>query len=406
MNTSFYIARRYLFAKKSTHAINIISGISAVGVFVGSAALIIILSVFNGFEGLVLKMYNTFTPQILISPAIGKTFDPDLPAFKALEKDGRVWTFTEVLAENAVLKYRDKQAVGLVKGVSADFMKNKALDSIVVNGQFVLQNANGPYMVVGAALQNYLMINTNDPFSPVEVFSPNKDAALNSFIPTDDFTLLRLPVSGVYEVQQDFDNIAIVPISVTREMLHEEKKISSIEVNLQPGVDADRFKSEIQKKIGADFEVRGRLEQNRALYNVLSSEKWMVYFILTFIVVIAIFNIIGSLTMLVIEKIQDINVLNSLGAGKNLIRRIFLYEGMMITLAGCVGGLIVGWLFCLAQAHFGWVKMGEGLEAYPVSIKLNDFILVFITVYVFSFIASALASRQSVKYHNQAVLTT
>lgn len=406
MNTSFYIAKRYLFAKKSTNAINIISGISVVGVFVGSAALIIILSVFNGFEGMVLKMYNTFSPQVLITPTTGKTFDPNAAVFKDFKNDSKVGSYTEVLAENGVLRYRDKQAVGLIKGVTNDFMRNKALDSIVVDGQFVLKNESGPYMVIGAALQSYLMVNTNDPFTKMEVFSPNKQAAFNSFNPGDDFTLLTIPVAGVYEVQQEYDNIAIVPIEITRKLLNEPVNVSSIEINLQKGVAADKFKANIQHKLGSKYEVLGRLEQNRALYNVLGSEKWMVYIILTFIVVIAIFNIIGSLTMLVIEKMQDIQVLSSLGAGKRLISRIFLYEGMMITLSGCVGGLFAGWIFCLAQSKYGLFKMGKGMDAYPITLKPTDFLLVFATVAVFSFVASALAARQSTKYYNKTTLTT
>lgn len=371
----------------------------------GSAALIIILSVFNGFEQMVLKMYNTFSPQILVTRAAGKTFDPNSAVLKELQKNPKILSYTEVLAENAVLRYRDKQAVGLIKGVTDDFLRNKALDSIIVDGQFVLKNQSGPYMVIGAALQSYLMVNTNDPFTKMEIFSPNKEAAFNSFNPGDDFTLLSIPVSGVYEVQQDYDNIAIVPINVARKLLKEKINISSIEINLKRGVPADRFKNDVQSKLGKKFDVLGRLEQNRALYNVLGSEKWMVYIILTFIVVIAIFNIIGSLTMLVIEKMQDIQVLSSLGAGKRLISRIFLYQGMMITLAGCLGGLIAGWAFCTAQLKFGWFKMGIGMDPYPISLKVSDFLLVLATVAIFSFIASALAARQSTKYHNKSPLT-
>lgn len=405
MNTALYIARRYLFAKKSTNAINIISTISVLGVFVGSAALIIILSVFNGFEEVVLKMFNTITPQLVISPAKGKTFDPNTLYFQNLKKHQKIYSYTEVLSENALLRYRDKQSVGLVKGVSGDYLKNHSLDSITVQGRFVIENSAGMNAVLGSALQNYLMVNTNDPFTQLQVFSPKKGMKTSAVNPADDFTSLSIPVSGVFEVQQDFDNVAIVPLRFARRLLQEEINISAIEINLQKGVNADAFKQEISGKLGQGFVVKNRIEQNKALYNILGTEKWAVYIILTFILIIAIFNIIGSLTMLVIDKLKDIAVLTSLGAGKKLIKRIFLFEGMMITMAGCVFGLLAGLFFCLLQQKFGLVSMSEGdllmNNAYPVSLKWKDFLLVFFTVSIFSFMASALSANLSVKNINQ-----
>ncbi|AMQ01219.1 Membrane protein [Pedobacter cryoconitis] len=404
MNTALYIARRYLFAKKSTNAINIISTISVLGVFVGSAALIIVLSVFNGFEDVVLKMFNTITPQLVIAPAEGKTFDPHSVFFTELKSAKEVYSFTEVLSENALLRYRDKQSVGMVKGVSTSYLKNKSLDSITVQGKFILQTEAGPNAVIGSALQNYLMVNTNDPFTQLQVFSPKKGLKTSSVNPADDFMDLYIPVSGIFEVQQDFDNIAIVPLSFARKLLNEEIKVSSIELNLQKGVDPDVFKAKIAQQLGKKYVVKDRVEQNKALYNILSTEKWAVYIILTFILIIAIFNIIGSLTMLVIDKLKDIAILSSLGAGKGLIRKIFLFEGMMITLAGCVFGLFVGLVFCLLQQKFGLIKMSqENLlmsNAYPIGLKWKDFLLVFITVSIFSFMASALSSNLSVKNIN------
>lgn len=402
MNTPFYIARRYLFAKKSTNAINIISAISVVGVFVGSAALIIILSVFNGFEEVVLKMFNTITPQVVISPAQGKTFDPDVDYFNKLRKNESIYSFTEVLSENALLRYNDKQSVGLIKGVSADYLKNESLDSITIDGKFVLENSAGSNAVIGSAIQTYLMVNTTDPFNQLQIFSPKKNSS--SVNPADDFTILSIPVAGVFEVQQDFDNLAIVPLKFARELLGEPNKISAIEINLKDGVDADEFKEEVEKNIGSAFEVKDRIQQNKVLYNILGSEKWAVYIILTFILIIAIFNIIGSLTMLVIDKLKDIAVLSSLGAGKKLIKQIFLFEGMMITMTGCIFGLLVGFMFCFLQQKYGLVKMSqENLvisNAYPVAFKWKDFALVFLTVSIFSFVASALSANLSVKRIN------
>lgn len=402
MNTAFYIARRYLFAKKSTNAINIISAISVLGVFVGSAALIIILSVFNGFEEVVLKMFNTITPQLVISPAKGKTFNPNTVYFNELKSKPSIYSYTEVLSENALVRYNNKQSPALIKGVSADFLKNQSLDSIIVEGHFVLQNDNGPNAVIGSALQAYLGVNPSDAFEPLQIYSPKKGIKATSINPLDDFTVLNILPSGVFEVQQEFDNLVIVPLPFARQLLEEEQNVSSIEINVNKGVDPDQLQREIEQKLGDSFVVKSRIQQNQALYNVLGSEKWMVYIILTFILIIAIFNIIGSLTMLVIEKLKDIAVLSSLGAGKKLIKRIFLMEGMMITLTGCIFGLLIGYLFCLFQQHFGLVKMGEtnllGISnAYPIALKWKDFILVFVTVSFFSLIASSLASNLSVK---------
>lgn len=406
MNTALYIARRYLFAKKSTNAINIISTISVLGVFVGSAALIIILSVFNGFEVMVLKMFNTITPHLVIAPAAGKSFDPGTAYFEKLKKNPAIYSYTEVLSENALLRYRDKQSVGLVKGVSTAYLKNKSLDSIMVEGHFVLQNEADPTVVLGSALQTYLMVNPNDPFTQLQIFSPKKGIKNNSINPGDDFMDLYIPVSGIFEVQQDFDNIAIVPIGFARKLLQEEVKVSSIEINLNKGTDPDEFKAKTEQELGDKFVVKNRLEQNRALYNVLGTEKWAVYIILTFIVIIAIFNIIGSLTMLVIDKLKDIAILSSLGAGKKLIKRIFLFEGMMITMTGCIFGLFAGFLFCLLQQKYGMIKMSQEIpmpgtsNAYPIGLKWDDFLLVFVTVSIFSFMASALSSNLSVKNIN------
>jgi lipoprotein-releasing system permease protein len=401
VNTAFYIARRYLFAKKSTNAINIISAISVLGVFVGSTALIIILSVFNGFEAVLLKMFNTMTPQILVMPAQGKTFDPNSAYFKNLQTNKSIFSYTEILTENALIRYNDKQSPALVKGVSSGYVKNKSLDTIMVEGHFVLENNGGPTAVIGSALQAYLGVNSSDPFEQLQIFSPKKGIYASSINPMDDFTVLSIPPAGVFEVQQDFDNIIIVPMSFARRLLGEEKKISAIEINVNDGVDAENLRTEIENKLGKNFIVKNRIQQNQALYNVLGSEKWMVYIILTFILIIAIFNIIGSLTMLVIDKLKDISVLSSLGAGKKLIKRIFLVEGMMITLSGCIFGLVIGFIFCLFQQRFGWFKMGESnlliSNAYPIAFKWKDFLLVFLTVSFFSFIASTLASNLSVK---------
>ncbi|PST83993.1 hypothetical protein C7T94_04450 [Pedobacter yulinensis] len=405
MNTPFYIAKRYLFTKKSTNAINIISGISMAGVLVGSAALIIILSVFNGFEDLVIKMFNTFTPEVVVQPARGKTFDPRSSVFKDLRERQEVFSYTETLQENALLRYGDKQSVGLVKGVSFDYMKNKDLDSAIVDGSFVLNNRAGYNAVIGSALQAYLGVNTADPFTRLQIFSPKKSSSLNALNPADDFTIETIAVSGVFEVQEEFDNGIIVPLAFARKLLDEPAEVSAIEINLQPGENVDRFIRSVSAKLGGNFLVKNRAQQNETLYHMLNTEKSAVYIILTFILIIAIFNIIGSLTMLVIDKVKDIAVLRSLGAGKGLIRRIFLFEGLMITMIGCLAGLLIGFIFCIMQQKYGLVEMGNSkaaiISAYPVHMQWKDFILVFVTVGTISFVASALSANLSVRKTGQ-----
>ena len=372
------------------------------GVMVGSAALVIILSVFNGFEEMVLKMFNSITPQVLVAPAQGKTFDPNTAYFNQLKKDEKIYSFTEVLAENALVRYGEKQTPAIVKGVSNDFLKNKSLDTIVVDGVFALENKIAqPQAVLGSALQAFLDTNPADPFEQLQIYSPKKGATGSSVNPMDDFTMLSISPAGIFEIQQDFDNLLIVPLDFARELLGEPTNVSGIEINVQPGVDVEKLKQEMSENLGTNYVVKNRIEQNQALYNLLGSEKWMVYIILTFILIIAIFNIIGSLTMLVIDKQKDISVLSSLGAGKQLIRRIFLAEGMMITLTGCIFGVLIALIFCLLQQRFGWVKMGDAnfmfSNAYPIALKWKDFVLVFVTVSFFSFIAAGLASNLSVK---------
>ena len=366
------------------------------GVFVGSAALIIILSVFNGFEQLILSMYNTLTPELRIEPAKGKTFDPDIAYLQSLKKDERIGNYTEVLQEKALLRYGKAQFIGLVKGVSPEFT---GLDSVIVEGSFVLRQGAYDYAVIGSAVQAYLSVNIHNDFQDIEIYSPRK-GAVSSIIPTEEFVVKTIHPSGVFEVQQQFDEMIIVPIDFARGLLGEEKGVSAIEINLKNPDLLDKMQREISAALGETFVVKNRMQQNQLLYKILTSEKWAIFLILTFVLIIAIFNIIGSLTMLVIDKSKDIAILNSMGASPGMIRSIFFTEGMMISLVGCMAGMLTGLTFCLLQQHYGWIKMDQPdltIEAYPVAMKWTDFVLVFITVNVISIIASLISSRLSVK---------
>jgi lipoprotein-releasing system permease protein len=401
LNTSIYIAKRYLFSRKTTHAINIISGISMLGIFVGSAALIIILSVFNGLEKVILSLYNNFTPELKIEAKQGKTFNPNTAYFNDLRKNPAIFSYNEVLEEKALVRYGDKQVPTIIKGESDDFLKNKNLDSTIQMGKFALKdNYEKPTVVIGSIVQASLGVNIEDKFIPLEIYSPRRTAAINSINPTDDFVVKYIYASGVFSIQQDFDNIIVAPLAFTRQLLDQPVEVSAIELNLKDGANADDLQQAIKDKIGVDFNVRNRAEQNALLYKILHSEKWAVYLILTFVVIIATFNIVGSLTMLVMDKRKDIAILSSLGAGRRLIQGIFFCEGMLITLIGCLGGMALALIFCLVQEHFSWIKMGSqytAMDAYPIAIKASDFALVFLTVMVISVIAAGISAKISVK---------
>ncbi|MES2872403.1 MAG: FtsX-like permease family protein [Bacteroidota bacterium] len=400
MNTSYYIAKRYLFSKKSVNAINFISGISMLGVFVGSAALIIILSVFNGFESIVLSMYNTFSPELRIEAAEGKTFDPADTRLSKLKNDGRIINYTEVLQEKALIRYGKSQSIALVKGVSDDYTKGKVnIDSAISSGSFTLRSQGEDFAVIGSAIQNYLSVNLNDQFRNLDIYSPRKGAA-NSLNPADEFNVMSIHPAGVFSVQQEFDDMMIVPIGFARQLLGEESKVSLIEINTKVGISVEDFQNEVSASLGKNFIVKNRSQQNQLLYKILNSEKWAIFLILTFVLVIAIFNIIGSLTMLVIDKTKDIAILSSLGANNSLIRGIFFIEGMMISMVGCLLGMTAGLIFSLLQQHFGFIRMSGAsflIESYPIVLKGSDFILVLGTVLTVSLIASAISSRLSVK---------
>ncbi len=380
------------------HAINIISGISMLGVFVGSAALVIILSVFNGFEKVILGLYSNFTPELKIEPRFGKTFDPNTTYFMQLHKDPRVFSYTDVLQEKALIMYNNKSFIGNIKGVSADFLKNKQLDSTIQDGSFTLRSDSINYAVIGGTVAGSLSVNLSDP-TPLRIYAPNR-TAMSSADPLNEFIVRNISPSGVFSIQQDFDDIAVTPIDFARELLNEPVNVSSIEINCVKGTNVDGFQREIIDQAGGKYAVKNRIQQNTELYKTLNYERWFIFMILVFVLIIAIFNIIGSLTMLVIDKRKDIAILSSLGAGKKLVQGIFFFEGMMISGIGCIAGMVVGLIFCLLQQKYGFIKMGASMsviDAYPIELRVKDFGLVLLTVGFIAVMASWISSRLSIK---------
>jgi lipoprotein-releasing system permease protein len=383
MKIPLYIAKRYLFAKKSRNAINVISAISVAGVTVGTLALITILSVFNGLEEMVKGIFNTSDPELRITPVMGKVFVPDSLTLSRLSAVSGVEVWAETLEENALLRYEEQQYIATVKGVSPQYRDVTDLDTAMWDGDFILNSENGrPLAVAGLGVANHLGMRLNF-VAPLAIYIPDRTARL-TLNPDNAFTRKYIFLSGIFAVEQEFDSkYVFMPLDFVRELLDYTNETSSIELKLVPGADLKKTQKAVREIMGKEFLVQNRYEQQEIFYKVMKAERLAIFVILTFILIIASFNIIGSLTMLIIEKERDISILKSLGANNSLIRRIFIYEGWMISFIGTFLGLAAGFLLCAAQHQFGIVKLaGDSLlvDSYPVKMVLTDFILVGVTV--------------------------
>jgi lipoprotein-releasing system permease protein len=398
VNLSFYIARRYLLGKKSQNAINIISGISVVGVTVGTMALVIILSVFNGFDSVVKSLFSTFDPDIKISAVQGKTFIPDpVLSYKIRALPG-VEAMSEVLEENVLLLYGDKQHIATIKGVDDSFQAVTGLDSMVYDGSMKLKDQNRSYAVVGQGVAYHLRIGLNF-VDPLFVYTIDRKSRFNMAQPEESIRRDFIYPSGIFAIEQDFDSrYVIVPIEFTRKLLSYQKEVSFLEVKLDPRFQADRIQAEIISILGEGFHVKNREQQNALFYRVMKSEKWAIFLILTFILIIASFNVIGSLSMLIIDKKKDIVTLRNMGADNRLIERIFLVEGWLISVTGSVLGLALGSVISWIQQRFGVIRLsGSGsfvIDSYPVKIQAVDIMLIWLTVLLIGWIAARYPVRQ------------
>jgi len=389
---SFYIAKRYLFSKKSHNAINIISGISAAGVGVGAMALVCVLSVFNGFESLIADMFSAFDPDLKITLMQGKTFDVNSAEMSEVRKLKSVAYFTEVVEENALLRFKDKQMPATIKGVSEDFRKMTRIDSIMYDGEFTLYDGAFQRAVPGVGVASILGLGSNF-IDPLMIYAPKRSAKINLLRPENSFNQVGAFVSGIFAVQQlqYDDHYVLVSVSLARDLFeYESNKVSSVEIKLANAVDSEKAQKQIKAILGNRYEVKNRYEQQESFFKIMQIEKWITYLILCFILLIASFNIIGSLSMLIIDKKADIDTLRNLGANNELIKRIFLYEGWMIAAVGALVGIGLGTLLCLLQEHVGFLKLGSGyiVEAYPVVTNLMDSLLVLITVLFMGFLAA------------------
>lgn len=396
-----FFALRYLFSKKSVNAINIISIISIVGIFVSTAALVIVLSFYNGMENFILSMNSKFSPDIRIEAAKGKTFFPENPIFQQLAADPAVKNYSETLEDKALIQFEGKQIVGMIKGITPESLQKQSKDHILHIGKFAIQTDSIPYALIGPQIQTNLQVPISEFNNMVELYFPRKEAAVNNINPLEDFNIRSISVNGILTFEPEFQNLVLVPTDFARDIFGEDKSITAIELYLHESKDVYKLQKEIQKSLGEDFQVRNREEQNPILYKTIKSEKWIVFFILTFIGIIAIFNIIGSLTMLVIDKKEDMKILQHIGANKSTIENIFFYEGIMIALIGSSIGIVVGYIFCFLQDTYGFIRTnnvdGNFIDVYPVDMRTQDFILVFATISVLSIVVSYFSSKLSVK---------
>jgi lipoprotein-releasing system permease protein len=399
MKLSLFIASRYLIAKKSIKAINIISGISVIGVLVSSASLIAILSFYNGLENLILSMYSQVSTSLKIEPAQGKTFIPS-EALRNLQSHPQVRSYAEVLEEKVLIRYDDKQFIGQLKGVDSLYFEQWRGDSLLFHGDFVLRDAGQSYAVLGAKLDAHLGFSLEHQEYYLQVFAPKKGVSPGA-APQDQFNERRITASGVMASHPEIDELMIVPLPFAREVLGEEERITSVEINTHDPEQIKNLQKEWQALLGPELLVKDREAQNPTLYKIIRSEKWAIFAIISFTGLIAILNIVASLTMLVIEKKKDIVILKGLGASEKLIQQIFFFEGMMIALLGCLAGLVVGYLLCWSQITFGWLKFSQAdqliVETYPVEMRWSDFALVFFTILLVSSLVSAIASRLSLR---------
>ena len=392
LSFSFRIATRYLFSKKSHNAINIISGISAAGVGVGTMALVCVLSVFNGFELLISDMFSSFDPDLKITLTHGKTFDANSPELSSIRKMKSVAYFTQVVEENALLRFKNKQMPATIKGVSDDFEKMTRIDSIIYDGSFVLNDGAFERAVPGVGVAAILGLGAHF-IDPLYIYAPKRTSKINLLRPENSFNQMGTFVSGIFSVKQlqYDDHYVLVSINLARSLFDYDKtNVTSIELKLARGVDPDKVQKQIQALLGEHYQVKNRYEQQESFFKIMKIEKWFTYLILCFILLIASFNIIGSLSMLIIEKKDDIQTLRSLGADNQLIKRIFLFEGWMISAVGAISGIALGAFLCLLQQHFGILKLGTGyvVNAYPVQTNVMDLLLVFVTVLAMGFLAA------------------
>lgn len=402
MKLAPFIAGRYLFAKKSHNVINLISAISAIGMAVGTAALIIILSVYNGFDSLIRSMMSNVEPDLLITPATGKTFVPDDSTFDWIYDQPSVKNMCCVLEEQVFISYDGKQSLAKAKGVDWVYEEESPLKDHMRDGEFRLHRGDVPLAAVGAGLAYELGISPRF-LAPIEIYFPTRTGRISLTNPAASIESVRVYPSGLFSVNNDVDaELLIVPIEKMQELLEYENEVSAVELRLtedSPKDELKRLQKEIGARLGPGFKVKDRFQQNESLYKMMKYEKAAIFMILIFVIIIIAFNIFGSLTMLIIEKKEDIRTLRSMGAQESLIRKIFVLEGWFISLVGLAGGLVIGVGFSAIQQAFGIIKMPGHfvVQAYPIILSWSDILLTIVGVASIGYLIALIpASRRAI----------
>ena len=398
MNVSLFIAWRYLFAKKSHNIINIISIVSFVGVMIATAALFIVLSVFNGLTGFVEQSFNAFSADIEITPRYGKIISQDAINIKEIASLEAVEYHSEVLSDVAVFVYDDRQFIAKIKGVYPDYARMNHMDTIVRNGSFLLEHSGFPFAVLGYVVAAHLSSPVSSSINnALKIYYPDRTKKRSTAMSIDALNSQSITPTGIFYSQTEYDEeFVFVPLNFARTLLGYESGATSLEIRCKPSAKKADVQAEIKAIVGENYYVKNAYEQEEELFKVMQSEKWITYAILSFILLIASFNMVGMIAILILEKKQSVSILYSMGANIGMVRKVFIYEGILISLLGIVSGLFIGFIVCLLQIWFGFVSFGDGylLTAYPVAMQWIDVLLIPLVVLCITLPASYLLSRR------------
>jgi lipoprotein-releasing system permease protein len=399
MNFTFEIAKRYLLAKKSTSAVNIITGISVIGITIGTSALILILSVFNGFESLLSGIYTSFNPDIKIVPINGKFFEIDSTQTIQLNEIPGIVSISKTVEEVCILEYKDVQKAGIIKGVDEKYASVTSIDSTIVIGDFVLNEGNINYGVLGKGLSTNLTINYSDALTPVTVYMLYRNNSMLSKM-GKEFKQMSVYPSGIFSVGSEADvEYIITNFEAVNNLLDQKNKISALELRLEENSDEDEVRTNLIRVLGEGFAIKNRYDQEASFLKIMNIEKWISFLIVVLVLGIIAFNMVGSLWMMVLEKKKDISILRSMGCETSNIRNIFLMEGIIITGVGLILGIGLALILYYFQKHFGLITIPEGfmISAYPIELKWTDFLIVSGTVFCIGWLASILPAYRAGK---------
>jgi len=409
MSLAWQLAWRYLRGKRGANIVPILSRISMVAIAVGSCALIVLFSIFNGFEDLIKDLYKAFYPEIKISPARGKFFALSEQQYRQLQHIKGITAITTVIEDNVLLNANDEQQVATLKGIDRNFLKVNNISHYMYDGADTVAEGPVPTAIIGLQAANRLGVDINNVFSRLSLYYPNTESENLALNPQSAFQNLQLKPEGIFRIQDEFDGrYVLAPIKMVQALFLQPGKYSSIEIALEGNTHADRIKQQLKTLLGKDFVVATRFEQNKTLYMVMTAEKWAVYGILVLVLLIASFNMVGALTLLVLEKQKDIAILRAMGAGNRSIKTVFIIEGILWSLVGGIIGLALGLLFCTGQKYFHWIRLQGDfiIDAYPVSMQPTDMIVVFLTVAVVGILASWYPSLKAIKAQDPSLKST